>query len=169
MEQWRVFMWTWRHFRLSLITRRKGNSLHNFGLIFHLGHILTDANCRLELFSSWPEVFVKWRSSQKSRFSTELMKIGTIRSVCLPLTEIPSMFQTEIQRTNPFNRNKTNCTCWQHALIIQLFTKYLFTFLDDEDAGQTQISIFFFPDEIDLWNYLLFLMSCLFFEQMCIG
>lgn len=35
------------------------------------------------------------------------------------------------------------------------------------DVDQIRTSIF--SDEIDLWHYLLFVMSCLFVEQMCIG
>lgn len=158
----------WRYFRLSLITQRKGIPAQFWPQSFTWDtYLWLTASCRLELFSfaSWSEGFVKWRSSQKRRLSTELMIIATIRNVCLQLTWMHSMLRTEIQRTSPLNRNKTSCTCWQHALIIQLFTKSLFTFLKIKYKHQ----FFFFLVEIDLWNYLLLVMSCLFVEQMCIG
>lgn len=157
IENWRVFMWRWRYFSLSLITQSKGNSLHNFGLIFHLGHILL-IDCKMQIRTFCLRV------GQKSLLNEEVRKkvdfqlnwiIATIRNVCLPLTEMHR--NTEIQRTNPLTRNKTSCTCWRHALIIQLFTKCLFTFPKILIKHKHHL----FPDEIDLWNYLLFVMSCL--------
>lgn len=125
------------------------------------------ASCWLEQFSFviWSEGFVKWRNFQKHRFSTVLMTIVTIRNICLQLTWMHSMLKAEIQA--PLNRNKVSCTCWQHASIIQLFTKTLFTFLKLLIKHE-HLFFLFFLDEIDLWNYLLFVMSCLFVEQMCI-